>query len=215
MYNLTMDKIFNPDNPVMIVLSRLFDLILLNVCFVIACIPGFTAGPAMAALYTVALRMADGEFGDTAKVFFSSFRKNFRDGVILWLILLFSAAFFGTDLYIVYFVLPAEWALLQIPVWIMLFVVASEIIYVFPLLARYEQSIPQLLKNAVLLSLANVPLTVFIAVIAGVMTDIALHNGSYLVLFFSIFLFIGFALLARIFSIFFKKTFERADDKGV
>lgn len=209
-----MDKFFNPNSPVMILLSRTFDLILLNVCFVVACIPVFTIGPALTGLYAVALKMAEGEFGDTIKLFTGSFRRNFRQGVILWLILLAAGLFFGADLYIVYFVLPADYSLLQIPIWIMLFVIVSAAVYVFPLLARYDQTNLQLLKNSILLSLSNFPITVFIVVTIGVLADISLHNGGWLVLFFSIFLFIGFALLARIFSVFFRRTFQRADKEN-
>lgn len=205
-----MDKFFNPNNPVMILLSRIFDLILLNVCFVISCIPVITAGPALTALYSVALRMAEGEFGDTVNIFFTSFRRNFKQGVLLWLLLLAISLFLAGDLYIVYFILPSEYSLLQIPVWILLFFDVSAVIYVFPMLARYEQTNLQLIKNSILISLANIPLTIFIIVIIGVTADLSIHNGSLMVLFFSIFLFIGCALLARIFSIFLRRAFNKA-----
>ena len=207
MYNFIMNKFFDPNNPVTVLLSRIFDLILLNVCFVLTCIPIFTIGPAMAALYAVALKMADGEFGYTKDIFFTSFFRNFRQGVQLWLLLFFAGLFLSADIYVVFFVLPPKYILLQIPVLILLFVDVSAIIYVFPMLARYEQTNLQLLKNSLLISLGNIPLTVFIIVITAVLTDLALHNGSLLILFFSIFLFIGFALLARIFSVFFRRAF--------
>ena len=207
LYNLLMDKLFNPNNPVMILLSRIFDLIALNVCFVIACIPVFTIGPALTALYAVALRMAEGEFGDTIRVFSASFRKNFRQAVMLWIPAALAAAFLSADLYIIFNYLPSKYLLLQIPVWLLLFLDVSVIIYAFPMLAGYEQTNMMLVKNSLLLSIGNIPLTVFIVVILGIIADLSLHNGSLLVFFFSIFLFIGCALLARLFAVFFRRIF--------
>ncbi len=208
-----MNKIFNPDNPVMIMLSRTFDLIVLNACFIITCIPVFTAGPALCALYKVTLNMADGEFGDTIKLYFTSFKQNFKQALKLWLILFPLAAFFTADLYVIFFRLPENLRLLQIPVWILLFVTVSVILYAFPMMARYEQTNVQLVKNSVLMSLGNLPLTIFMAVILGVIADLSIHNGSLLVLFFSLALFIGCALLSRIFAIFLRRAFIRASQE--
>ncbi len=214
MYTVPMDKLFNPDNPVMIALSRCFDLIVANICFVIASIPLFTIGPSLSALYSVTLKMAEGDSGNTILRFRNSFRENFRQGVTLWLILLGLAAFLFGDLYVIFFILPPEYRLLQFPVWLLLFPVLSAVIYAFPLLARYEQSNLTLIKNSILLSLGNIPLTISVIVLMGVIIDISLHNGGFLVLFFSIFLFIGCALLARIFSAFFIRIFRTADERS-
>ena len=116
LYNFIMDKFFNPNNPVTVILSRIFDLILLNICFVISCIPVVTIGAAMSALYSVTLKMADGEFGYTADTFFSSFRSNLKQATQLWLILFTASLFFSLDLYVVFFILPAKYILFQIPV---------------------------------------------------------------------------------------------------
>ncbi len=197
----------------MILLSRIFDLILLNICFVLTCIPVFTAGPALAALSCVTLRMAEGEYGDTAKVYFSSFKKNFSQGLILWLILFAASAFLSADLYVIFFVLPERYRLLQIPVWLLLFADVSALLYAFPLLARYEQTIPRLLKNSVLISLSHLPLTVFMVVILGSIADLSLHNGSLLVLFFSLSLFIGCALLSLLFSVFLRRALQKLSER--
>jgi len=205
-----MNKLFNPDNPVMIILSRTFDLILLNACFLITCIPVFTIGPSLCALYKVALNMADGEFGYTAKQYFTSFKENFRQAVPLWLILFAMTAFLGADLYVIFVKLPQSLRPLQIPVWILLFATVSVILYAFPMMSRYEQTNLMLVKNSVLMSLGNLPLTVFMVVILATIADLSIHNGSLLVLFFSIGLFIGCALIARIFAIFLRRAFIKA-----
>ncbi|MCR5627969.1 MAG: YesL family protein [Lachnospiraceae bacterium] len=197
----------------MIILSKIFDLILLNVCFVVCCIPVITIGPALTGMYAVALKMADGEWGDTFKTFKEAFLGSFKKTVIVWLICGGLGALFAADIYIIFYMLPEAYRLLQIPIWLLLFVDISVMIYAFPLMARYEERIPAVFKNSVLLSLGNIPLTVFIIVLFAVITDIALHNGGLMVLLFSIFLFIGCALLAWIFSLFFRKAFSKIENK--
>ena len=46
-----MDKLFGPNNPVTVFLARLCDLIFLNLVFVVTCLPLFTIGAAVTALY--------------------------------------------------------------------------------------------------------------------------------------------------------------------
>ncbi|MCR5774011.1 MAG: DUF624 domain-containing protein [Lachnospiraceae bacterium] len=211
LYNLTMDKFFNPNNPITVLLARTFDLILLNICFVISCIPVFTAGAALTAMYSVTLKMAEGEWGYIIKNYTEAFRKNFRQATILWLILAGIGAFFAADIYILYYVLPEQYLFLQIVIWLLLFFDVSALIYVFPMLAKYEQTCKQLIKNSLLLGIGNIPLTIFTIVILGIIADLSLHNGSLMILFLSVFLFIGCALLALLFSVFFRRAFIKAD----
>ena len=53
-------KLFNLDSPVMVFLSKVANLMILNVLTIICCIPIFTAGAAITALYYVTIKMARG-----------------------------------------------------------------------------------------------------------------------------------------------------------
>ena len=54
-------KFFNLDSPVMVFLSKVANLMILNVLTIICCIPIFTAGAAITALYYVTIKMARGD----------------------------------------------------------------------------------------------------------------------------------------------------------
>ena len=54
-------KFWAIDSPVMRVLGRLGDIIILNMIFVVGCIPVITIGTSLSALYAVAMKMARGE----------------------------------------------------------------------------------------------------------------------------------------------------------
>ena len=71
-------KIFNPDSPFMVVLSRIADLILINIFTLILCIPIVTGGAAITAGYYTLLKIRRDEDSGTTKLYFGSFKENFK-----------------------------------------------------------------------------------------------------------------------------------------
>ena len=80
--------LFDLDNPVMRFLSRVADLLVLNLLFILCSIPIFTIGASITALYYCFFKMKDQEEGYLAKRFFKSFKENFKQATIMWLLLL-------------------------------------------------------------------------------------------------------------------------------
>ena len=68
-----MKHLFDPDGAVMRGLTALSDIILLNLCFLLCCIPLVTAGAAWSALYGAYLRRREGD--GAVRLFFSGFRR--------------------------------------------------------------------------------------------------------------------------------------------
>ena len=58
-----MGKFFNLDSPVMRVLGKAADLMILNLVFIACCLPIVTIGASITALSYVTLKMADGTEG--------------------------------------------------------------------------------------------------------------------------------------------------------
>ena len=56
-----MDRLFNMDNKFFTVMGRVADLIMLNVVFLICCLPIVTIGASLTALHYVTLKMARNE----------------------------------------------------------------------------------------------------------------------------------------------------------
>ena len=65
------------ENPVIAFLNKMADLILLNLIFLLCCIPVVTIGPAITALYAVSLRSVRYGDGYVIQTFFRSFKQNF------------------------------------------------------------------------------------------------------------------------------------------
>ncbi len=127
----------------------------LNLLWAICSIPIVTIGAATTGLYYVMLKLARGEEGNVTKMFFRSFRENFKQATVLWLILLAVGLFLGADGYILYHLRlisagPAAvfWTILLAVVIAAAVFYTIILIYVFPLVASVENTNLAMLKNS-------------------------------------------------------------------
>lgn len=152
-----MSKIFDLDSPIMRGLSTLADLMILNLVTMVFCIPVITIGPALTAAHYVALKMIRNEEGYIIRGFWKSFKQNFRQGIILGLIVLGVVALLLGDLYIVFktdielnFIVVAM--ILVATVFVFL-----GVMYVFPVLAKFDNTVLATIKNSFLFCILNLP----------------------------------------------------------
>lgn len=157
-------NLFHPDNPVMRFLARLFDLIILNLLFIFSCIPIVTIGAALSAIYQVLFKIIDKKDPYIFKGYLKALKENFKTATFLWIVI----ALIGTGISLALSAINSRmgqgYEFIQIPIWILVFIIASVAVYAFPLLSRYQCGIALLLKNAFVLSITNIPVTVIIIV---------------------------------------------------
>ena len=79
---------FSPDSKFMTVVRRFAALLLLNLVFLLTCLPVFTIGAAVTALYTMCFRLMREEYSGLLRSYFSAFKSNFRQATCIWLLLL-------------------------------------------------------------------------------------------------------------------------------
>ena len=77
-------NIFSMDSAFYRFISRLGDLMVLNVLFLIGCAGIITIGPSLTAMYTVLLKLVRNESGYIAREYWRAFRDNFRQAAVLW-----------------------------------------------------------------------------------------------------------------------------------
>lgn len=204
-----MGAIFNLDNPVWNFMSKVADLIILNVLAIICSIPIVTIGASWTAMYFVTIRMVRKEESYIVKDFFRSFKENFKQSTIIWLIALVAIAIFVGDV-MIYRMIPEQIPqALMIAVLILAYLVLGTIIYVFPLLSRFHNTIKGTIKNAFLVSLVNVPYTLVFAILLIIPIIIAffvIEAAPFILLF-------GFSLPAYIASIFWVRIFKKFEPK--
>lgn len=157
-------KIFNPDNALMITLAQIGDCVFLSLFWVLCCFPVLTIGASTTAMYDAVVhtfRMGD-------KYSWHRFLKTFRGHL--------RPALAPTAVFLPVFALWG-WGMIQIwnrAVWGQIswmafsagafvgVLVLGILSVMFPLLSRFETTFAALMKNTVLLGLANAPRTLLL-----------------------------------------------------
>ncbi len=160
-----MGKLFNIDNPIMVFLSRLADLIMLNILAFICCLPVVTAGASLTALHYMTIKMNKDEEGYIFRGFFKSFKENFKQATIIWMMLLVVFAIFYGDYYIITYGGLKISNVVRVLILAVVFFVLFTAIYVFPVLARFDNTVFRTIKNAFIMSILNFPRTIIMIVI--------------------------------------------------
>ncbi|MED9966589.1 MAG: YesL family protein [Blautia sp.] len=180
-----MNSLLNPDNPVMQFITKIVYSVYLNILWFICCIPVVTAGAATTALYYVTLKMAKNEEGGITKSFFKAFKENFKQSTIVWLILLALGIVLGIDGYVLWH-MRFENAFWTIITAIFLVAVAAYLIvvmYIFPLMARFENTIFAMFKNSLFIGMRFLLCTALVAVIHFAMLFVIINIFTPAVIF--------------------------------
>lgn len=90
----------NPDTPILKFLANVFDTVLATLLFVLCSLPCITIGPALTALSATMMDIAGDECNGVIRTFFRHFRSNFRQSLVLGLILLAVGAIVVCDIWI-------------------------------------------------------------------------------------------------------------------
>lgn len=152
-----MKDLFRTDSRFSLFMTTVFDLVCLNVLWLLCCIPVITIGAATTALYGMTMKMVRGEEGAIVKGFFRYFRDNFRQSVPMTLILLAFAGVMAADLHILgnasdLHILgnaPGEVSSLLYGGCLALLLLGAAVAgYAFPLLARFENTVKNTIANA-------------------------------------------------------------------
>lgn len=160
-------KLFDPDNALMITMTQITDCIFLSLFWFVGCIPVVTVGASFAALYDATYRgFRQGDKHCWSR-FLQTFRANWKAGVL-------PTGVFLAVLYLLVKVLVSLWnsAAAGAVSWMVFsgaafvgILVLGILSVLFPMLSRFENAFPVLLKNTVFLSLANLPRTLVLGIL--------------------------------------------------
>lgn len=176
------ESFFSADNRVFRYFNRIFDMIVLNLLFIITCIPVITIGPALTALYYVAVNTWSRGDGYIFQMYLKSFKQNFKQAVLLWLgmaavgaAVIYNFGFWikngnqiGENLGMAAIIISA----------VLLFIYGIIFTYVWVLLAKFENTTWQTVKNALFIGVAKLPLTVCIWLIVGLVAFLMYYYSA-------------------------------------
>ena len=205
-------KFFNYDSPFWSFMSRVADLVILNLLWLLFCIPVFTIGASTAAMYRVTLNLVRGEGGGVIRSFWASFKLNFKQGVLLFLILLIPTllVIYEVWMYLSGAVAQSIWmgAVFCLPALLVSLISA----YVYPLLAQFDNTIRNTIKNACLLAIGNLPYSLVMAVLNLAAPLLLIFATEFFLRTCIFWILIGGALVAMLNSYLLRKIFKKYFD---
>ena len=204
-----MSSFFNMDSPVMRFLSRVCDLMILNLLCLICCIPIITIGASITALYSVTLKMVKREETYIVKGFFHALKQNFKISTIIWLILAVVGLILAFDFKATQLFQGNMQKVFRILIGAVSTFYLLLLSYVFPYVARFENTIRNSMKNAILISILNLPYTVAIVLIPILAVLATLINGTTLMYGSLAWILLGISCIALAHSYMFRKVFAK------
>lgn len=197
-----------PDSRLIQFLTKVCDLLFLNLMLVLCCCTVILSGSAVIALYSIVLKMVRGEDYDTVKGFLRALRENFLASTPAAVLLLGDVALLAALRGVLY----AETLLMPPAVFVLLCILAvfltALLSYLFPLLARYENSFGQHLGNAARLAVAGLPVTVLVTAVNLLPLLIVLLIPAALGVVFAFWFLFGFGLGAWVNSFYLNRIFS-------
>lgn len=149
--------------------QKVSNLFLLNILWIIFSTPIITMKFATSAVYYVTLKMVKNEEGYIIKSFWTAFRQNLKQGIIIEFVLLIGGVILLGDIWYFLHMANIFGYILAGIFSIGLTIYVLTIIFTFPLLAKYSNTVSGTLKNAVLMSLKNLPSSFAMAVLLIIM----------------------------------------------
>lgn len=201
------------DSPLMRFLGRVGDILILNLLFVATSLPLVTVGTALSALYTVTMKLVRKEEPSVIKAYFRAYKQNFKPATACWIFMAAVAALLYLDFHLLGVLDGTAYTAGRFILAVILGIWALIFAWLFPYVARFENTFLGSVKNALFLSVAHIPSTlVMLGISAGALV-ITLYTPRSFVIGLVVWLFAGFATLAYAYSHLLCKIFAKYEGK--
>ena len=169
-------KFFSYDGKPIEILNKLGEIILLNIVFLLCCVPIVTIGPALTSFYYAMIKSVRRERGGPIRDFMSSMRRTLARGVLLtvgvgvWMSILYvgiQMAQAGAEDSVTFPVVLYG---------VMIVISICVLIYVFPVFSRFEMKMLQIIKLSFVMSIRFLPVTVAVAAGSAAIGWLFLNN---------------------------------------
>lgn len=150
-----MDRNSNLKNGLVTFLTIIGDLMALNILWFACSLPIITIGPSTNALFTVTLKLTEGQPVSVLKTFFKAFKENFKQTLVVGAFSIFSIITIYCD---VNYILAVEGAIQKLYIviaCIALAILLTTITYLNGLIARYNNTLKEHIINTFKLAFVN------------------------------------------------------------
>jgi len=148
------------------IVTKLVDLMILNFVFIISCLPIITIGASLTALYSVALKMADPKKDYfLLRDFIKSFKENFLQSTTAMGVLLLLVAIFAVFINLINLI-DEPTLFITMPFLVIVALFGLVAMYLFTLIAYFENRLAGHLKNALIISFHQMAKSIVLYLIA-------------------------------------------------
>ena len=200
------------DNGVTRFLGKVADFMILNILWIVCSIPIITIGASTTAMYSVMLKLVKNEEGYIAKGFLKAFKDNLKQSTLIWLLYLIFGIVIAVDFRLLGIMNPSIRTVIQVFLIFMSILLISMGIYGFALQARYENTVKNTLKNALILTVAKMPYTLLMLVITVAPVILTFLTVRTLLFGSLLWMLLGVAVVVWLNSMIFRKVFLIFED---
>ena len=212
-----MKSIFHPDSPVIRFLATLCNLIFLNLLWLFTSLPIITMGAANTALNAILFQYLDQGSDAVFVPYFKAFASNFKKSTLVWIPMLLIGGILTLDA--LYITGNDVSGILWIPFFLLLAALLASGTYIFGILARFDTSLRDALRNSILLFFLNPLSSISMILVQAIpvlcffiFPSIFLRGGIlWLLLGVSLFAYINAATTLRIFKKYLPKELDKTN----
>lgn len=169
-----MGSFFNMDNPIFTFMSKVFDVLVLSMIYIICCIPIITIGAATSACYYTMVKVIRKNRGYVIKEFFKSMKENLKVGTLTWILVLLAFTILYANIQISKQITGTLGGVLPYVYMAAIIFFGCIGIYLFPVLSRFKVGVIQLIKMCFFLAMKHLPTTLGMLIIL-----VAISFGFY------------------------------------
>jgi len=162
-----MNDLFGVDSPLTRVLTKIADLMIANLLFIVTSLPVITIGAAVTALNYTTMKILRDEQTSIVKDYWRSFRENFKQATVLWgIVVLLGAVMAAWYLVVDKLIQPGA---LRVGLWVVfyliLFRLVMAVVWLFALQSKFVNTVRETLRNARLLPIRHLFTTVMVLIV--------------------------------------------------
>lgn len=202
---------FRGDSAYSQIMTKVFDIFWLSVISILCCIPVITIGASLSSLYYVMLKLVRDEETAVTRNYFKAFKQNFVQSLPVTLLLLVIIGILTADFHILGQNGSQNASIIYGCCVVILLAAAAVFSYVFPLMARYQNTLRRTFENAARLAASHLWQTVVMVLVNLFPLGWFLISAETFAAVFWIWVFVGMGIQSFVNSLIIRKIFDRLE----
>ena len=203
------NQLLGNDGFLQTVFVKIWDLLILNLCFLAGCLPVFTIGTSLTAMYAVNLKAVRKEEGSIFAEYWKAFKANFGQSTKLWGLMLLLGVIFVVDFWALGMLEGTVAWVLKAMLGAMLLVYLAVFPWIFSYNARFADNMKTVLKNALILCGANLPVSAAMLCISFLALFVSFYSLEVFLRAVFVWVVLGFAVINFLQCYLLRRVFDK------